>query len=79
MLAFQERGWAVVRALGQLLGGCFVDCLNLRILLLARSLELYKRHSLRHTYCMHMHSIRIMHAQEMEDDDEMYSHVKMEA
>ena len=54
-LAFQERGWAVIRALGQLLlGGCFVDCLNLR-LLLARSLELQKRHSLRHTYCMYAH------------------------
>jgi len=26
-----------------------------------------------------MHSIRIMHAQEMEDDDEMYSHVWMDA
>ena len=53
-LAFQERGWAVVRALGQLLlGGCFVDCLNLGLLLLARSLELQKRHTLWHTYSMY--------------------------
>ena len=51
--------------------------LLLRLLLLLRKslLEFQKHDSLRNTYCMHMHSIRIMHAHEMEGDDEMYSYV----
>ena len=52
--------------------------LLLSLLLLLRKywLEFQKRDSLQNTYCMHMHHIRVMHAKEMEGDDEMYSHVK---
>ena len=37
--------------------------------------EFQKHDSLQNTCCMHMHSIRVMNAKEMEGDDKMYSHV----
>ena len=62
-----------------LLRGLHLRLLKLLLLLRKYLLEFQKRDSLQNTYCMHMHSIRIMHAQEMEGDDEIYSHVWMDA
>ena len=61
--------------IGTFFWGLHLLLLSLLLLLRKYLLEFQKRDSLQNTYCMHMHSIRIMHAQEMEDDDEMYSHV----
>ena len=80
----KEEGW-VIRTLKNFF---FVDSsfwglhlllLNLLLLLRKSLFEFQKRDSLQNTYCMHMHHIRVMHAKEMEGDDEMYSHVWMDA
>ena len=80
----EKRGRLVIGALknffvGSFFGGLHLLLLSLLLLLQKYLLEFQKRDSLRNTHCMHMHSIRIMHAQEMEGDDEMYSHVRMDA
>ena len=60
-----------------LLGGLHLLLLSLLLILQESLLEFQKHDSLWNTYCMHMNSIRIMHAQELEGGDEMYSHIQM--
>ena len=55
--------------------GLHLLLLNLLLLLWKSLFEFQKSDSLWNTYCMHMHSMRVMNAKEMEGDDDMYSHV----
>jgi hypothetical protein len=45
---------------------CWLGLLSWLLYLLAGSLELYEYYSLLYTYCMHMHRVNIMYAQENE-------------
>ncbi|XP_066363335.1 bZIP transcription factor 12-like isoform X1 [Miscanthus floridulus] len=76
----EKRGRLVIWALKQFF---FVDSfwgmhlllLNLLLLLQKFLFEFQKSDSLRNTYCMYIHSMRVMNAKEMKGDDDMYSHV----